>query len=287
MSETGPAPHKLRRLPLMNDELKKRVVSALLLAPLGLSVAFFGGWFAVLITTFVAMLILSEWNDVTSDGRAKGWLAFEIAVAAFTAFALIARWELMALLGLAAVACLTVFLALRRSPAAWATGGLIYALSLPVAIVILLNSTRLGFEAAVFICFVIWTTDVFAYFAGKAIGGPKLWPAISPKKTWAGFVGGLAGGVVAGGVMSIILGLVWSLPVALLAFALSLAGHGGDLYESWVKRHFHKKDSGQLIPGHGGIMDRMDGLLAAFVAAMVFGVARGGLHDCASGLLVW
>ncbi|MBX9618518.1 MAG: phosphatidate cytidylyltransferase [Hyphomicrobiales bacterium] len=287
MFETGPAAQKIPRLPPLTDELKKRVISALLLAPLGFSVAFFGGWFAVVITTFVAMLILSEWNDVTSDGRARGWFAFEIAVAAFTAIALIARWEWVALLGLVAVACLTIFLALRGSNAAWATGGLIYALSLPLSIVILLNSARWGFEAAVFICFVIWTTDVFAYFAGKGIGGPKLWPAISPKKTWAGFIAGLTGGVIAGGVMSLILGLVWSLPLALLAFALSLAGHGGDLYESWVKRHFDKKDSGQLIPGHGGIMDRMDGLLAAFVVAMVVGVARGGLHDCAGGLLSW
>lgn len=287
MAESGPLSAPAPKVPLLTQELKKRVVSALILAPIALAAVYLGGWVSVVVTTIVALLILNEWHGVTSERVQQRLVMVEWAVLIAVAIVLGAGFKAVSAGFVAFLTLAVAFFALRADEKAWIAGGLVYALLFPLATVLILNSGQFGFAAAIFICFIVWTTDVFAYFAGKGIGGAKLWPAISPKKTWAGFVGGLGGGVVAGYVLSMALGLTWSLPLALVSFGLSLAGHAGDLFESWVKRCFHKKDSGDLIPGHGGVMDRVDGLLAAFVAAMIFGTLRSGLNDCAAGIVSW
>ena len=133
----------------------------------------------------------------------------------------------------------------------------------------------------------MWATDIAAYFAGRAVGGPKLWPAVSPKKTWSGAIGGTLGGVAAGLLVAKLFGLAVSPMLVLVAIGLSVVAQAGDLLESAVKRHFGAKDASQLIPGHGGLMDRLDGFLTAAAAAVMVGLIRGGLEGPARGLLVW
>jgi phosphatidate cytidylyltransferase len=133
---------------------------------------------------------------------------------------------------------------------------------------------------------VVWATDIGVYFAGRAIGGPKLWPRVSPKKTWAGAIGGfVASLLVAIGFSTSDLGK--TLPLVILAAMLSVAAQLGDLFESAIKRRFGVKDSGHIIPGHGGVMDRLDGFVAAIVLAAIFGVLRGGADGVGRALMVW
>jgi phosphatidate cytidylyltransferase len=134
---------------------------------------------------------------------------------------------------------------------------------------------------------IVWTTDIVAYFVGRAVGGPKLCPAISPKKTWSGAVGGTLGAMAVAVAVTQYFGLANGIAIASVALVLSVLSQGGDLLESWVKRRFGAKDASQLIPGHGGVMDRLDGFWAAALAACLLGVLRGGFDGAARGLLVW
>jgi phosphatidate cytidylyltransferase len=140
--------------------------------------------------------------------------------------------------------------------------------------------------ALMFVLLIVWVTDSGGYFAGRGIGGPKLWPRVSPKKTWAGAVGGLAASLaVACGFAAFDLGRVG--PLLMLSGALSVVSQLGDLLESAVKRRFGVKDSSHIIPGHGGLMDRLDGFVAAVVVAALFGLLRGGADGVGRGLMVW
>ncbi|WP_162501525.1 phosphatidate cytidylyltransferase, partial [Methylobacterium crusticola] len=173
-------------------------------------------------------------------------------------------------------------LALLARPAAgriWAPASLACGAVVALVPVLLRDDPRIGIAGPLWLFGVVWTTDVAAYFTGRALGGPKLWPAVSPKKTWSGFCGGLAaatllGGAVAAGARH--LGATEALPLA-PALALSALGsvlsQGGDLAESALKRAYGAKDSGRLIPGHGGVMDRLDGFLAvaALAGALLIG----------------
>src|SRR4029077_829702 len=165
--------------------------------------------------------------------------------------------------------------------------GVIYAGVLLFAPLILRRDPSFGLTAMLFVFAIVWATDIAAYFAGRAIGGPKLWPAVSPKKTWSGAIGGTLGGIAAGLLVAKLAGLVVAPILVIVALGLSIVAQGGDLFESAIKRHFGAKDSSQLIPGHGGLMDRLDGFLTAAAAAVMVGLIRGGLEGPARGLLVW
>lgn len=169
----------------------------------------------------------------------------------------------------------------------WLAAGIAYAAILLFAPLILRRDPALGFAAILFLFAVVWATDIAAYFAGRALGGPKLWPAVSPKKTWSGAAGGTLGGVAAGVVTVKLLGVSVAPMLILVAFLLSVTAQAGDLIESAVKRHFGAKDAGSIIPGHGGLMDRLDGFLTAAAAAAMVGLLRAGLESPARGLLVW
>jgi phosphatidate cytidylyltransferase len=169
----------------------------------------------------------------------------------------------------------------------WLAAGVAYAAVLLFAPLILRRDPMLGFAAIVFLFAVVWATDIAAYFAGRALGGPKLWPAVSPKKTWSGAAGGTLGGIAAGVLTVKLMGISVAPMLILVACLLSVAAQAGDLLESAVKRHFGAKDAGSIIPGHGGLMDRLDGFLTAAAAAAMVGLLRGGIEDPARGLLVW
>ena len=169
----------------------------------------------------------------------------------------------------------------------WLAAGIAYAAVLLFAPLILRRDPALGFAAIAFLFAVVWATDIAAYFAGRAIGGPKLWPAVSPKKTWAGAIGGTLGGIAAGALTVTLFGLPVPPMLLLVACLLSVVAQAGDLLESAIKRHFGAKDAGSIIPGHGGLMDRLDGFLTAAAAAAMVGLIRGGMEAPARGLLIW
>ena len=171
--------------------------------------------------------------------------------------------------------------------AGWLAAGVVYAGILLAAPLMLRRDPALGFAAILFVFAVVWMTDIAAYFAGRAIGGPKLLPAVSPKKTWSGAIGGTLGGIAAALLVAKMAGLVLAPMLVLVALGLSIVAQAGDLLESAIKRHFGAKDAGQLIPGHGGLMDRLDGFLTAAAAAVMLGLLRGGLEGPSRGLLVW
>ncbi len=144
-----------------------------------------------------------------------------------------------------------------------------------------------GLTALLFLFATVWTTDIFAYFCGRGLGGPLLWPSVSPKKTWSGAIGGLIGGVAAGVAVAYANGLGKLGIVSVMALLLSVLAQTGDLFKSAVKRRFGAKDASHLIPGHGGLMDRIDGFLVAAFAALLIGMLRQGTAAPARGLLVW
>ncbi|MGL4241831.1 MAG: phosphatidate cytidylyltransferase, partial [Beijerinckiaceae bacterium] len=134
---------------------------------------------------------------------------------------------------------------------------------------------------------VVWGTDTCAYFTGRTLGGPKLWPAVSPKKTWSGAIGGLVGGAALGLIVLSAAGIGLKWQHVALSLAFSVATQAGDLFESALKRRYDVKDAGSIIPGHGGVMDRLDGFIFAAALAAVVGVARGGLSNAPQGLTAW
>jgi phosphatidate cytidylyltransferase len=170
---------------------------------------------------------------------------------------------------------------------AWAAAGLIYAAAALLAPVLLRADSSYGVAALFLLFAIVWATDVFGYFGGRLFGGPKLWPRVSPKKTWSGALAGTVAAVVAAAVLAQVLALNRVAVIGLGALALSALAQAGDLVESAIKRRFGAKDAGHVIPGHGGLMDRLDGFVAAASAAVVFAIVRGGIDAPARALLAW
>jgi phosphatidate cytidylyltransferase len=199
-----------------------------------------------------------------------------------TVFALV--WAALALL------CLHEWLSIVRGKPGftpWGLGGVLYVAALYYSVLILRQDALLGLVSIFFLFAVVWGADVGAYFAGRTLGGPKLAPRISPKKTWSGFVGGLITAALAGAAVLKVMGLSPKPAHIVLALVLGVASVLGDLFESGFKRHFGVKDSGSLIPGHGGFLDRLDGFVFAAIAAALFGLLRGGSQQAATGLLAF
>jgi len=170
--------------------------------------------------------------------------------------------------------------------ARWLTAGAVYAGAAALCPIVLRADADYGLVAIFFLFAVVWTTDIAAYFVGRIFGGPKLWPAVSPKKTWSGALGGLAGAIIAAFVVASFAALSHGAAIVLAAL-LSVASQAGDLFESHLKRRFGVKDASHIIPGHGGVMDRLDGFIFAAALATLIGLARGGWSAPGRGLLEW
>jgi phosphatidate cytidylyltransferase len=261
-----------------------RVIAGVVLAPLAIAIAYAGGWLWTALVTLAAIGLYVEWLMIVGVARETRMVASGAIALAFAGLCLgLGRIDaaLLALaIGLAVVAVLS------QGQRNWTATGFGYAATAQVASVVVRLDPEMGFVALVFVLLIVWVTDIGGYFAGRSIGGPKLWPRVSPKKTWAGAVGGfLASLVVAGGFAA--LGLGKTGPLLLLGTILSIASQLGDLFESAVKRRFGVKDSSHIIPGHGGLLDRLDGFVAAVVLAAFFGFLRGGVDGVGRGLMVW
>jgi phosphatidate cytidylyltransferase len=264
-------------------DLMLRVASATALAPVAIGAALFGGWPFVLFWTAAAIGVHWEWSDVTGGAIAPRLVGIA-ALAATGGLAGAGQGAAALLVLLAGLLAAAVLSGIGRG---WAIAGVAYAGTVVIGPVILRRDPDFGLVALIFLFAVVWASDIVAFFAGRLIGGPKLARAVSPNKTWSGAIGGAFGAVAAGSIVAAAAGLPNSLAVVSLALLLSVVSQAGDLFESGVKRRFGVKDSSRLIPGHGGLMDRLDGFLAAAGAAALLGMARGGLDGAARGLLSW
>lgn len=268
------------------SNLALRIVSAAVLAPLALATAYIGDWPFALFWCLAAAAVLWEWIALVAGTGHK--LMFSSCGSAIAVAALVA-WHgrpiaAILVLGLGVLAG-AIFAPRRRR--VWTMAGVGYAGVMLLAPMLLRADEENGFLAMLLLFAVVWTTDVLGYFAGRALGGPKLCPPVSPKKTWSGALAGTIGAMIVGVAFARAFGFANEVSLALVALVLSVLAQSGDLLESAIKRHFGAKDASQLIPGHGGVMDRLDGFWAAVLAACVIGLLRGGLDGAAHGLLVW
>jgi phosphatidate cytidylyltransferase len=266
--------------------LLPRVVVGVFLAAVAIADVWVGGIaFALMIAAGVS-LVFWEWGEMHGIGR--GWQIYGVGVllaVSATAQMLDGRTAL-GVLGLGLL--LGLAQAFRPQPGRqkrWLTTGLLYA-GLPAVALIWLRQQPEGFALVMWTMGIVWATDIFAYFTGRAIGGPKIWTAISPNKTWAG----LGGGMVAAGLFSALFGrwLEWPQAVALLFMlgaGLAVVAQAGDFFESWLKRRAGVKDSGKLLPGHGGLMDRVDGLVPVSCVVALWASLQAPVQWVALGVM--
>jgi phosphatidate cytidylyltransferase len=257
------------------SDLTTRFAAGVAMIAVACVAIYVGGWPFRLLVAAGAAAMLVEWGDMHRVPRFWTWLG----VASLAAPTLILPEMLFAAAerdpaeigaelfepvwpGLAVIAAIALLYGLvgRRLVLGW---GFLY-IGVPAFALLVLSWA--WFELVFWLMLVTWATDIFAYFAGRSIGGPKLAPKISPNKTWAGLIGGMAGAAAAGWIAAYALGL--GDPFLYAGAAMGLLAQLGDLYESRVKRRQGVKDSSSLLPGHGGVLDRLDGLLPVIVATL-------------------
>ncbi len=268
------------------NNLVLRIASAAVMAPLALFTAYLGDWPFALFWGLAAIAVLWEWTTLVAGPSHRLMLS---ACGSAIAVAALVAWHgrpiaAILLVGLGALAALIFAPRERRL---WITAGIGYAGSMLLAPMLLRADDVDGFLAMVLLFAIVWTTDVLGYFAGRTFGGPKLMPAVSPKKTWSGAIAGTLGAMIVAVLVASQFGPFNKTAIASVALLLSVVAQLGDLLESWVKRQFGAKDASHLIPGHGGVMDRLDGFWAAALVGCLVGLLRGGFDGAARGLLVW
>ena len=268
------------------NNLVLRIVSSLVLAPIAIAAAYFGGIAFIVFWAIAAFAVLWEWDTLVCRHDRNPVLATgALALAGSALLLAMDRWDIA--MAIVALGFLGVAALASKMRPVWCASGLVYAAAIVIAPVLLRRDASLGFAAILFLFVVVWLTDITAYFVGRAAGGPKLMRRVSPNKTWSGAVGGTVAGVLGGVVVASQFGMGGLAAVAAVAFVLSVVSQAGDLAESAIKRQFDAKDASQLIPGHGGLMDRLDGFVAAASAAALIGIAHGGFNAPARGLMVW
>jgi phosphatidate cytidylyltransferase len=268
------------------NELVLRVCSAVVLIPLAIATAYLGGWLFAAFWGVAAIGVLWEWTVLVGGADQRSVLMVGAAALVLAIALMVTNHQLVAVVvwAMGTLAAVALAPAERRS---WVAGAVPYAGALGMAPVVLRADAEHGFLAVVFLFAIVWTTDIVAYFVGRAVGGPKLMPNVSPKKTWSGALGGTLAAIVVAVVVAKAAALPGLLGIAVLAGMLSIFAQIGDLFESFLKRRFGAKDSSQLIPGHGGLMDRLDGFVSAAGVAALVGLAHGGIEAPGQGLLVW
>jgi phosphatidate cytidylyltransferase len=259
------------------SNLQVRIVSAVVLGAIALFLTWYGGLPFRALAALVGLLVYWEWQNITGyDKYGLLELAAPGAVAAAMVLVILNFSVLESLIPAIFATLFSIAACVRRNIPYWFPLGVPYAIVPVLAITSLRGDSAGGLWAIIFLFAVVWATDICAYLAGRAIGGPKLAPSISPNKTWSGAVGGAVAGVLAGIAVAALHGNTDLSLHGITALALTLSAQGGDLFESHVKRRFGVKDSGTIIPGHGGVMDRVDGLVAAAVMLYLICLSLGG-----------
>lgn len=275
-----PEPHARRSW----SDLQPRIVSALVLVPVTVVALLLGGvWLALLIgATFGG--VYREWDSMVS-GQRPGWLANGLSLLVFCVPVVDALFGVQVALYISGAMAVVVLIV----PGAriWRLVGIVYLSLVVMALVAIRGTDVSGIYAGVFLGLAVWMTDSGAFFSGRLLGGAKLSPEISPSKTWSGATGGLVIGALSA---FICWGVAGGSPLwlgFLFALLLSVAGQLGDLMESAIKRRFKIKDSGDIIPGHGGLMDRLDSLSFAALVMFIIGAGHLGIGEVAHGFLYW
>jgi phosphatidate cytidylyltransferase len=272
--------------PRDSRNLQTRAAAALVLAPLAVVFVYTGGWWWTTLVTLTAIGLWIEWLTVVSPGHdvrlsiaVTGSVALAVVGACLMSAGIVGSFAIVAA-GLAAIA------ALSSVPRRWVLGGFLYAATAQMASILVRQDRYEGLTVVMLVLLVVWATDIGGFFVGRAFGGPRLWPRVSPNKTWAGAVGGFFGSLLIGAGFGFF-GFGRIGPMLAASAALSVAAQFGDLMESAIKRRFGVKDSSHLIPGHGGLMDRLDGYVAAIVMAATFEFWQQGLDGAGHALMVW
>ncbi|MGH6736298.1 MAG: phosphatidate cytidylyltransferase [Methyloceanibacter sp.] len=262
-----------------------RLASALVLAAIALGAVILSPW------TFLALVVVGggiltwEWGELTRGNGFDGTALIEaVCVTAVAVFAILGRPDL-ALFILGATGVAVAFGGGSKQRAAWSLAGLAYVAFPAWALIWLRGDPELGVAAVLYLFAVAWTADTASYIGGKSLGGPKLAPRVSPNKTWSGLITGALAPALVGYAFAYALGGTSPWRLAGVSIGLALACQIGDLLESAVKRHFGAKDMSQLIPGHGGLFDRIDSLLLASVVAALIALRQPGSPG--AGLLIW
>ncbi|MBF2715897.1 phosphatidate cytidylyltransferase [Agrobacterium vitis] len=274
----------------MTRELRLRILSSIVMVAVVLAATWTGGLPFRGLAAVIGLAVFWEWStmtrldEVSIRGLAIGWLS--VAVIAGNVVAGDTSLSLPLLSGFTLT---LVFLTFLRRWSWWLAGGVFYAGACVVTLAAIRDDDAIGFVAMLFVFVIVWSTDIFAYFVGRTLGGPKLAPRISPGKTWSGAIGGTVAAVIGGYAVTASYFTVYGWWIPALALVLSICSQMGDLFESFVKRRCGAKDSSHLIPGHGGVMDRVDGLatasFAAFMIAMAVAAINNGVTDSVGGLL--
>jgi phosphatidate cytidylyltransferase len=266
-------------------DLGPRLASAFVLLPLTIVALYFGGYLFAAAVGAVFAGAYREWEQMVTLKPLTPFGIILIAVV-FVAALLFPAWGPSATLAVIAAGAAAALLA-RGPSALWRAGGLVYFGVVVVAILAMRGGDSTGIFAGVFLGTVVWLTDTGAFFTGRQVGGEKLAPDISPGKTRSGALGGFALGTIAGTVLwHFVTASPWWLGL-LLAAAMSILGQIGDLSESALKRRFRIKDSGDIIPGHGGLMDRLDSVTFGVLFLYVVGALHSGSGSVAAGFLNW
>lgn len=256
-------------------ELGQRVISAIFMLAVFLIACWYSGLAFLIVCMGLSALLFFEWQAIVRQSAFDGPEALLTAgfiglmIASAVGF-LMPAIIIFVLLGLVLELASS---GEEKSDVRWIGLGALYC-AIPVMTFPLIREIG-GFEMVMFVFIVVWVTDIAAYFVGRQFGGPKLLPAVSPKKTWSGALGGLGFAILFALVVTMIWPQQMAAPLLIAAMVLSVVSQAGDLFESWVKRMFGVKDSSKLIPGHGGFLDRLDGMLAAAVpVALVLALAQ-------------
>jgi phosphatidate cytidylyltransferase len=268
----------------VGKDLVPRLISAVVLLVVVLGSLWLGSWPFILLVLAIASIVAWEWSRIVRGGDIDSAMVAHIVVVIGAVLLGVYGLIGLSMLALIVGAILVNLLAFGRNPALSALG-VPYAGLPAVALLWIRGDEPWGLWAVGFLILAVIATDVGAYFAGRLIGGPKLWPRVSPNKTWAGLIGAMAASAAVSAVFAPFVGAT-PLRLALLGMALAVVAQAGDLGESMLKRHFGAKDASNIIPGHGGFMDRVDGLVTALIFAALFAAALN-VRAPAKALLLW
>ncbi len=260
-----------------SDVLRLRILSASVLAPLAIVAAWLGGTLLAALTLVGAGLMGWEWGRLTDRGQfgRRGALVAATEIVGVAVAILGAPVLALGVLLAGAVARVAWPEPERSNASLWAGIGTLWIGAACVGLLWLAADPAAGRATILWLFGVVWGTDSAAYLVGRWAGGPRLAPRWSPKKTWSGALGGLVAAGLVGAITAKILGFSMLSPVLWLSMGLSVAVQAGDLAESAAKRRFGVKDTSGLIPGHGGLLDRLDGMLAALAVVALMTLARG------------
>ena len=267
------------------SEMLTRLVSAIVMAALALGSALVSVWTFVALVIAAGVTVSWEWGRLVREAGFDAIAGIQSAAVASVAVAVALSRPGLALIAAIVALVGTGLLAVSSATVGWSLLGIAYSVLSTWSMVWLRSDPTLGATALLYLLLVAWTTDTASYGGGRLVGGPKLAPSISPRKTWSGLLAGILAPALVGYAFALFLQDTSAWRLTLVSIVIAAACQAGDLGESAVKRRFGTKDMSNLIPGHGGLLDRIDGLLIAAIAAALI-----ALRDPANpgrGLLIW